>query len=140
MTKIQTRQLIWPTLLLYTTVLLAQATRTNSLVDAKGWHPPVAVESETTSLAKATQNPVASLISVTIQKNFNCGVGSYNRTQDVINIQPVIPIRVSENGTLITRVIRPIVWQPYSAANAGGQLGFRDMNPTFFLSPADPAS
>jgi hypothetical protein len=75
---------------------------------------------------------------VPIQKNFNCGVGSYNRTQDVINIQPVIPIRASENETLITRVIQPLVRQPYSTANAGGQLGFGDINPTFFFSPAAP--
>jgi hypothetical protein len=50
----------------------------------------------------------------------------------------MIPTRVSKNWMLITRVIQPIVWQPYSAANAGGQLGFGDMNPTFFLSPANP--
>jgi hypothetical protein len=35
-------------------------------------------------------------------------------------------------------VIQPIVWQPYAALNTGGQLGFGDMNPTFFLSPANP--
>ena len=56
----------------------------------------------------------------------------------MFNIQPVIPARISENWTLITRVIQPIVWQPFAAANAGGQYGFGDMNPTFFLSPANP--
>jgi hypothetical protein len=39
---------------------------------------------------------------------------------------------------LITRVIQPFVWQPYSAQTTGGQFGFGDMNPTFFLSPAKP--
>ncbi len=98
-----------------------------------------AAAQDTAALAKATQNPVASLISVPIQNNSNFGVGLYDRTQDVINIQPVIPARISENWNLITRIIQPIVWQPYPASTAGGQSGFGDMNPTFFLSPAKPS-
>jgi hypothetical protein len=90
------------------------------------------------ALAKATQNPVASLISVPIQNNSNFGVGPYNRTQDVLNIQPVIPARISQNWMLISRIIQPIVWQPYAAENTGGEYGIGDMSPTFFLSPAKP--
>jgi hypothetical protein len=37
---------------------------------------------------------------------------------------------------LINRIIQPIVWQPYASEPTGGQFGFGDMNPTFFLSPA----
>jgi len=44
------------------------------------------------ALRKATQNPVASLISVPVQNNSNFGVDPGNRTQDVINIQPVVPV------------------------------------------------
>jgi hypothetical protein len=99
---------------------------------------PVAA-TDTAALAKATQNPVASLISVPIQNSANFGVGPYGRTQNVINIQPVIPVRISENWNLITRIIQPIVWQPYPASTVGGQSGFGDMNPTFFLSPAKPS-
>jgi hypothetical protein len=97
-----------------------------------------AAAQDTAALAKATQNPVASLISVPIQDSSNFGVGPYDRTQNVINIQPVIPVRISENWNLITRIIQPIVWQPYPAATVGGQSGFGDMNPAFFLSPAKP--
>jgi hypothetical protein len=50
---------------------------------------------ETAALAKATQNPVASLISVPLQNNSSFGVGPYNRTPDVFNIQPVIPMKLS---------------------------------------------
>ena len=56
----------------------------------------------------------------------------------MFNIQPVIPVRVSENWTLIARIIQPIVGQPYPSEPTGGQYGFGDMNPTFFLSPAKP--
>jgi hypothetical protein len=99
---------------------------------------PTGAANDTAALAKATQNPVASLISVPLQNNSNFSVGSYDRTQNVLNIQPVIPARISENWMLISRIIQPIVWQPYAAQNAGGQSGIGDMNPSFFLSPAKP--
>src|SRR5664279_1798595 len=94
--------------------------------------------SATADLQKAVQNPVASLISVPVQNNSNFNIGPYNRTQDVLNIQPVIPARISENWNLITRIIQPIVWQPYPQQTTGGEYGLGDMNPTFFLSPAKP--
>jgi hypothetical protein len=96
------------------------------------------VTDNTTALVKAVQNPVASLISVPLQNNSNFGIGPYNRTAYVFNIQPVIPVRLSEKVMLINRIIQPIVWQPYAQQDTGGQFGFGDMNPTFFLSPANP--
>jgi len=96
-----------------------------------------AASAGTNALQKAVQNPVASLISVPIQNNNNFGVEPFDRTQDVLNIQPVIPVPISANWTLITRIIQPIVWQPYLEPT-GGQYGLGDMNPTFFLAPAHP--
>lgn len=90
------------------------------------------------ALRKATQNPVASLISVPIQNNSNFGVSPGNRTQDVLNIQPVIPLSLSKQLTLIVRWIIPIVWQPLpdqAPATGTGVYGFGDMQPTFFLAP-----
>jgi hypothetical protein len=92
---------------------------------------------DTAALAKATQNPVASLISVPLQNNGNFGIGPYNRTGDIFNIQPVIPVKLSDKVMLITRIIQPLVWQPYPSQSTGGQAGIGDMNPTFFLSPAN---
>src|SRR4030088_2343551 len=69
----------------------------------------------TAALAKATQNPVASLISVPLQNNSNFGIGPYNRTGNIFNIQPVIPMKLSDKVMLINRIIQPIVWQPYSS-------------------------
>jgi hypothetical protein len=45
---------------------------------------------------------------------------------------------ISKNWNLITRIIQPIVWQPYPNQNSGGEYGLGDMNPTFFLSPRNP--
>ena len=90
------------------------------------------------ALQRATQNPVASLISVPVQDNANFNLGPYDRSQNVLNIQPVLPARISENWNLITRIIQPIVWQPYPNQPTGGEYGLGDMNPSFFLSPAKP--
>jgi hypothetical protein len=124
-------------------LLLAALLMTMAVARAQSQSPANAsaaapAASDTDSLAKATQNPVASLISVPLQNNSNFGIGPYNRTQDVFNIQPVIPKRISQDWTLITRIIQPILWQPYSTEVTGGQAGIGDMNPTFFLSPAKP--
>jgi hypothetical protein len=109
-------------------------------VDATAKAPAAAAKpaaNDTAALAKATQNPVASLISVPLQNNSNFGIGPYNRTGDIFNIQPVIPMKLSDKVMLITRVIQPLVWQPYPSQPTGGQVGIGDMNPTFFLSPAN---
>ena len=102
----------------------------SALLFAQEAAAPVATEA---NLAKAAQNPVASMISVPLQNNSNFHVGAYRRTQDIFNIQPVVPKRLSEGVMLITRVVQPIVWQPYTTQDTGGEVGFGDMNPTFFF-------
>jgi hypothetical protein len=96
-------------------------------------------------LAKKTQNPVADLISVPLQNNFNFGTGfHHNKMLYVLNVQPVIPIKIAEDWNVITRVIMPIINQPSLFPTFGGAVpsttgtGFGDFNPTFFLSPAKP--
>jgi hypothetical protein len=127
--------LLWAGLLLSPVALSAQTAPASSTAKAQAAAPAA---NDADALAKATQNPVASLISVPIQNNSNFAVGPYNRTQDILNVQPVIPARISENWMLISRIIQPIVWQPYSAQVTGGEYGIGDMSPTFFLSPAQP--
>jgi hypothetical protein len=104
-------------------------------------------EEQAKALAKAVQNPVASLISVPLQNNTNFDIGPNNRTQNVLNIQPVIPVRVSKNWNLIMRIITPIIYEPSipslvfqsnTPLDHLGTLGLGDINPTFFLSPAKP--
>ncbi len=97
-------------------------------------------EEETTKLAKETQNPVANLISVPFQNNFNFDTGSRNVTQWILNVQPVIPVPISDNWNLITRTIMPIINQPelFSSGPRTEAFGLGDINPTVFLSPAKP--
>jgi hypothetical protein len=63
------------------------------------------------------------------------------RTQDVLNIQPVIPIGISKDWNLLVRWIMPIVWQPLPnqpSTPETGVYGLGDMVPTFFISPKNP--
>jgi len=98
-------------------------------------------EDQTANLQKATQNPVASLISVPLQNNTNFGANPGYRNQDVLNIQPVIPIGISKDWNLLLRWITPIIYQPVPNAPGTpetGEYGLGDMQPTFFISPKKP--
>ncbi len=98
----------------------------------------VPAQEEKTELAKAAQNPVASMISFPYQNNFNFGLGDFDRTQYLLNIQPVIPLQISEKWNLITRTIIPVVCQPDVWAEQGSTGGVGDLQASFFLSPARP--
>lgn len=87
-------------------------------------------------LARAAQNPIASLISVPFQNNTNFGVGAFDRTSNILNVQPVIPIPLSENLTLVNRTIIPIFYQPELAPGLDSAFGLGDINYTGFFVPA----
>jgi hypothetical protein len=90
-------------------------------------------------LAKATQNPVASLISVPLQNFTDFNIGPFGRDRNtILQFQPVVPIQLSENWNLITRTIGALAFQPDITQAHGGTFGFGDINPSFFLSPAQP--
>jgi hypothetical protein len=63
-------------------------------------------------LAKAVQNPIANLISVPFQNNTTYEFGPQEKTQNVLNIQPVVPLSLNDDWNFITRTIIPIVSQP----------------------------
>jgi len=89
-------------------------------------------------LAKEAQNPVANRISVPLQNNTSYRFGPRERTQDVLNIQPVIPFSLSEDWNLITRTIFPIVSTPSLARGQDRQNGIGDTQLSAFASPVEP--
>ena len=88
------------------------------------------------SLAQAAQNPIASMISLPFQNNTNFGFGEFDRTQNVLNIQPVIPFRIGSNWNLITRTIIPVITQPDFSSETGSNTGLSDINFSAFFSPS----
>jgi hypothetical protein len=65
-----------------------------------------------TDLAKKIQNPIGDLYSFPFQNNTNFGFGPHGGTQDVLNVQPVIPIHITPDWNIITRTILPLAWTP----------------------------
>ena len=61
-------------------------------------------------LAKKLQNPVANLISVPIQNNWDFGYGSANAMRYTANIQPVVPFSLNDDWNLVTRTIVPVIY------------------------------
>ncbi|MGO4677594.1 transporter, partial [Bosea sp. 2YAB26] len=95
-------------------------------------------EKSTDDLAKAAQNPVADMISLPFQNNSNFNVGPHKQLQNVLNIQPVIPITLNKDWNLITRWITPVISQPALTVNGDREFGLGDINPSFFFSPKQP--
>ena len=89
-------------------------------------------------LAKKLQNPIASLISVPIQNNFDFGAGpAGDGFQYKVNVQPVIPISLSEDWNLIYATILPIVYQE-NIVGTSSQSGLADTLESLFFSPTKP--
>jgi hypothetical protein len=127
--------------LLVTAPLLAQDTPVAPEGTQVATHETPSAARNAEELRKAAQNPVASLISVPIQNNNNFGIDPGYRTQDVLNIQPVIPVKLNDDWNLIIRWITPIIYQPLPAPSPAPQIGvygLGDMQPTFLLSPGKP--
>jgi hypothetical protein len=99
---------------------------------------PAYAEMSAEELAKLAQNPVGNLISVPFQNNTNFNVGPYNGTQNILNIQPVIPIEVNKEWNIITRTIVPVISQPQLSPTTDRTNGIGDTVFTAFLSPAQP--
>lgn len=91
-------------------------------------------DAENAALAKATQNPLAAMYSLPFQNNTTFGMGEFQRAQNVLNIQPVIPVGLGNKVNLINRIIIPVITQP-SSMEDNSTTGFGDIIYTAWLSP-----
>ena len=87
-------------------------------------------------MARAVQNPVASLISVPFQNNTNFNFGPQEKTQNVLNIQPVWPFTLNDDWNLITRTIVPVISQPELVPGQDRENGLGDTVFSAFFSPS----
>jgi hypothetical protein len=100
-------------------------------VDGEG---PEGAKSEG-DVAKGVQNPVADLISFPFQNNTNFKSGPEEEVQNVLNIQPVIPISMGKHLNLITRTILPVIAQPEIIPGNGRTAGLGDLTFSAFVAP-----
>jgi hypothetical protein len=90
------------------------------------------------ALAMKLQNPVASLISVPFQNNWDFGIGTTHAMEYKVNVQPVIPISISTDWNLITRTILPIFHAESPVPGGSNVSGMGDIVQSFFFSPKKP--
>jgi len=89
-------------------------------------------------LAKKTQNPVAAMISIPLQFNYDKDIGpAQGGHRTVLNVQPVIPFSINKDWNLISRTIVPLIDQHDVVPGAGGQSGIGDITQSLFFSPKE---
>ncbi len=91
-------------------------------------------------LAAKLQNPVADLISVPFQFNFDTGFGPKDGDKLTLNIQPVIPVSINEDWNVIIRTIMPVVHLASIADGISSETGLGDITQSFFFSPTAPVN
>lgn len=89
-------------------------------------------------LAQKLQNPVADLISVPLQFNYDAGLGPNDTDRLILNIQPVIPITLNDDWSLISRTILPVIYREATAPGLDSDFGLGDVVQSFFFSPKKP--
>jgi hypothetical protein len=94
--------------------------------------PPADSDAE---LAKKLSNPVANLISVPFQGNYDCCFGPEEGERYTLNIQPVIPFELNADWSLIVRTILPVIHQGRTSPASGAASGLGDVTQSFFFSP-----
>lgn len=107
---------------------------------ALAWPGSAAAADDAAELAKKLSNPVAALISVPFQYNWDTGIGPADADRSTLNIQPVIPISLNQDWNLISRTIVPIIDADSPVVGGEDHSGLGDTSQSMFFSPKAPTA
>ncbi len=88
--------------------------------------------------AADAQNPIAHVISIPLQNNLYTRAGPYRKTSDTLLLQPVVPFKLNDNWSLVTRTIVPLVYEPRISPEQDGRTGLGNIEPQFYFTPTHP--
>jgi len=92
-------------------------------------------------LAKSLANPVAALISIPFQLNYDHDIGPRDDgSRWQLNVQPVVPITLNADWNVISRTIVPLISQEDIVPGSGSQFGLGDIVQSIFFSPKAPTA
>jgi len=111
-----------------------------SLLAIASFYSSSIVAQDAEELARAAQNPLASMISLPFQNNTNFEFGPEEDVQNVLNIQPVVPFELNDKWNLITRTIIPVISQPGFSPGQSRKNGLGDIQFTAWASPKAPTA
>jgi hypothetical protein len=97
--------------------------------------PFLAIAQDEAELARKAENPLADLITVPLQHNWDFGISPLDAMKYTLKLQPIIPFPLGTNWILLTRTILPITYAEPSTTNGHDQFGLGDTSLSLFLSP-----
>ena len=87
-------------------------------------------------LAKKLANPIANLVSVPFQFNYDGDIGPADGERYFVNVQPVVPLDLNKDWNLISRTILPLMYQD-NVVRGSDQSGLGDIVQSLFFSPKE---
>jgi hypothetical protein len=102
---------------------------------------PAMAEESQEELAKKSLNPVASLISVPLQLDYDRNIGPVEQGNKYqLTVKPVIPISIGKDWNLISRTLVPIISQQNVVPVDGSHSGLGDITQQIYFSPKEPTA
>jgi hypothetical protein len=107
---------------------------------------PAPSQASDTAQGTQAQNPLTPLWGVINENYTNFKMGPLEKTQNILVVEPVIPLKLTPDWNLVTRWNTPITSQPRLAdpmgpiPGIGPEFGLSNMEPQFFFTPAHPGS
>ena len=124
------------TMMLLALLISAISARADNTIPTSAHNMAPTNAQDPAELAKAAQNPIAKMISLPFENDFNLRTGYKNEDSYVLQIKPVVPFKVSDDWEVITRTILPVIQLPSLAPGVGAKSGLGDIQESLFLSPA----